>query len=155
MTLASKYHQPVPDYIPAQWLPDRWGQDWSQLVKIKSLSIDSVLKTHNAEWITHQSEDFYLSLGFDSLPKSFWTKSSLYPAPLDSPYTKNNHASAWHIDLDSDVRSLESITPTTEYWSTVLHEFGHIYYFLSYTNPQVPYILEMAQTVGFMKHLER
>ncbi len=147
--LAARYHQPVPDYIPAQWLPDRWGQDWNQLVKIKSLSIDSVLKKHNAEWITHQSEDFYLSLGFDSLPKSFWTKSSLYPAPLDSPYTKNNHASAWHIDLDSDVRSLQSITPTTEYWSTVLHEFGHIYYFLSYSNPQVPYVLRNGANSGF------
>jgi peptidyl-dipeptidase A len=147
--LAAKYHQPIPDFIPAQWLPDRWGQSWNQLAKIESLSIDSVLKTHSAEWIAHQSEDFYVSLGFDSLPKSFWKNSSLYPVPLDSPFTKNNHASAWHIDLDSDVRSLESITPTTEYWSTVLHEFGHIYYFISYTNSQVPYVLRIGANSGF------
>jgi peptidyl-dipeptidase A len=147
--LAQRYHQPVPDYIPAQWLPDRWGQDWNQLINIESLSIDSALKKHNAEWMAHKSEDFYVSMGFDSLPKSFWKNSSLYPVPMDSPYTKNNHASAWHIDLDSDVRSLQSITVTTDYWSTVLHEFGHVYYFLSYSNPDVPYILRNGANSGF------
>jgi len=147
--LAAKYHQPVPDFIPAQWLPDRWGQNWDHLAKIESMSIDSVLKKHSAEWLAHQGEKFYMSLGFDSLPKSFWENSSLYPAPPDSPYTKNNHASAWHIDLDTDVRSLQSITPTTEYWSTVLHEFGHIYYFLSYSTPEVPYVLRNGANSGF------
>ena len=45
-----------------------------------------------------------MSLGFDSLPASFWEKSSLYrAAPADAPYKKNTHASAWHMDLDQDV----------------------------------------------------
>ena len=147
--LAAKYHQPVPDFIPAQWLPNRWGQDWSQLVKIESLSIDSVLKKHEVEWMPRQGEEFYVSLGFDPLPESFWKNSSLYPVPVDSPFTKNNHASAWHVDLDSDVRSLQSITQTTEYWSTVLHELGHIYYYQSYSIPQVPYILRNGANSGF------
>ncbi|WP_343672107.1 M2 family metallopeptidase [Chitinophaga sp.] len=148
-TLAEKYKQPVPDYIPADWLPNRWGQDWSSLVDVKGLSIDSILKVHGAEWMAHQSEDFYKSLGFDPLPPVFWEKSSLYPVPADSPFTKNNHASAWHLDLDKDVRSLESITPTTDYWSTVLHEFGHIYYFMSYSRPEIPVILRGGANRGF------
>jgi peptidyl-dipeptidase A len=147
--LAAKYKQPVPDYIPADWLPNRWGQDWSALVDVKGLSIDSVLKSHGAEWMAHESENFYKSIGFDSLPASFWTKSSLYPVPVDSPFSKNNHASAWHMDLNHDVRSLESVTPTTDYWSTVLHEFGHIYYFLSYSNPDVPVILRAGANRGY------
>jgi peptidyl-dipeptidase A len=147
--LATKYKQPVPDYIPAEWLPNRWGQDWSTLVDVKGLSIDSVLKSHGAEWMAHESENFYKSIGFGSLPASFWTKSSLYPVPVDSPFTKNNHASAWHMDLNHDVRSLESVTPTTEYWSTVLHEFGHIYYFLSYSNPDIPVILRSGANRGY------
>ncbi|WPV63962.1 M2 family metallopeptidase [Chitinophaga sp. LS1] len=148
-TLAEKYKQPVPDYIPADWLPNRWGQDWSSLVDVKGLSIDSILKVHGAEWMAHQSEDFYKSLGFDALPPVFWEKSSLYPVPADSPFTKNNHASAWHMDLDKDVRSLESITPTTDYWSTVLHEFGHIYYYMSYSRPEIPVILRGGANRGF------
>lgn len=147
--LATKYKQPVPDYIPAEWLPNRWGQDWSTLVDVKGLSIDSVLKSHGAEWMAHESENFYKSIGFGSLPATFWTKSSLYPVPVDSPFTKNNHASAWHMDLNHDVRSLESVTPTTEYWSTVLHEFGHIYYFLSYSNPDIPVILRAGANRGY------
>ncbi len=147
--LAEKYHQPVPDYLPAHWLPNRWGQDWSELVDVKGLSIDSVLKSHGAEWMAHESEKFYESIGFDSLPAPFWQNSSLYPVPADSPFTKNNHASAWHIDLDKDVRSLQSITPTTDYWSTVLHEYGHIYYYLTYSNPDVPLILRNGANRGY------
>jgi peptidyl-dipeptidase A len=147
--LAAKYKQPVPDYIPAEWLPNRWGQDWSALVDVKGLSIDSILKVRGTEWMAHEGENFYKSIGFGALPASFWEKSSLYPVPVDSPFTKNNHASAWHMDQDKDVRSLQSITPTTDYWSTVLHEFGHIYYFLSYANPEVPVILRTGANRGY------
>jgi peptidyl-dipeptidase A len=119
------------------------------LVDVKALNIDSILKTRGTEWMARQGEKFYQSIGFDSLPASFWQNSSLYPVSADSPFSKNNHASAWHMDIDKDVRSLQSITPTTDYWSTVLHEFGHVYYFLSYSNPQVPVILRGGANRGF------
>ena len=32
--------------------------------------------------------------GFEALPPSFYTLSSLYPVPDDAPYKKNTHASA-------------------------------------------------------------
>ena len=41
-----------------------------------------------------------------ALPASFYEKSSLYPLPKDATYKKNNHASAWHMDLNQDLRSL-------------------------------------------------
>lgn len=139
---AKKYAvKEVPDLIPAHWLPNRWGQDWTSLVDVKGINLDSALKTKDAEWIVKQGERFYVSLGFPELPKTFWVKSDLYPAPADVKYKKNNHASAWHMDYDKDVRSLMSVIPNSEWYETSHHELGHIYYYLSYSNPEVPVLL--------------
>jgi len=140
-TLAEKYKQPVPEMIPAHWLPNRWGQDWAELVDVKGFDLDKELRKKSPEWIIKEAEKFYISLGFDSLPKSFYEKSSLYPAPPNAGYKKNNHASAWHMDNNKDVRSLMSIEANTEWWETTLHELGHIYYYMTYSNPDVPIIL--------------
>ncbi|HZW38251.1 MAG TPA: M2 family metallopeptidase [Ignavibacteriaceae bacterium] len=139
--LAEKYKQEVPDMLPAQWLPNRWGQEWNGMIKVEGLDIDPVLKTKSAEWIVKEGEKFYISLGFDPLPQTFWKKSSLYPLSADSKIKKNNHASAWHIDNANDLRSLMSVEPNTAWWGTALHELGHIYYFMSYSNENVPIIL--------------
>jgi peptidyl-dipeptidase A len=139
---AKKYGvKEVPDMIPAHWLPNRWGQDWSSLVDVKGVNLDSALKTKDAEWIVKQGERFYVSIGFPELPKTFWEKSDLYPAPKGANYKKNNHASAWHMDYDKDVRSLMSVEPNSEWYETAHHELGHIYYYLSYSNPDVPILL--------------
>jgi peptidyl-dipeptidase A len=139
--LAKRYNQPVPDQIPADWLPNRWGQDWSSLVKVEGLNIDDALKSKTPEWIVKQAEQFYISLGFPPLPQSFWEKSSLYPVPANATYKKNTHASAWHLDLQNDIRSLMSVEPNADWYETAHHELGHIYYYISYTNPQVPPLL--------------
>ena len=140
--LARKYKtKEVPDFIPAHWLSNRWGQDWSEMVTVEGLNLDSALKNKNAEWVAKQGEKFYMSLGFPSLPKSFWEKSSLYPVPKDAGFKKNTHASAWHLDLENDVRSLMSIVSNAHWYETVHHEYGHIYYYLSYNNKDVPYLL--------------
>lgn len=141
--LAKKYKQQVPDFIPAHWLPNQWAQDWQAIADTKSKGIDltDTLNKKTPEWIVKKGEEFYISLGFDALPASFYEKSSLYPLPPDAKYKKNNHASAWHIDLDQDVRSLMSIETNTEWWETSLHELGHIYYFKAYSTPEVPVLL--------------
>jgi peptidyl-dipeptidase A len=139
---AKKYGvKEVPDLIPAHWLPNRWGQDWANLVDVKGINLDSVLKTKGAEWIVKQGERFYVSIGFPELPKTFWERSDLYPAPKNANYKKNNHASAWHMDYNKDVRSLMSVEPNAEWYETAHHELGHIYYFLSYSNSDVPILL--------------
>ena len=139
--LAKKYKKEVPDYIPAHWLPNRWGQEWSQLVEVKGFDLDPYLSKQGAEWIVKKGEEFYKSIGFGPLPLTFWERSSLYPVAADAGYKKNTHASAWHIDNDKDVRSLMSVVANTEWWSTALHELGHIYYYISYSNPDVPVVL--------------
>lgn len=140
--LAKRYGvKEVPDMLPAHWLPNRWGQDWSAMVKVEGLDLDSKLHEKDAEWLPKQAERFYMSLGFPALPASFWEKSDLYPAPEGADYKKNNHASAWHMNLDNDVRSLMSVIPNADWYETTHHEFGHVYYYMSYTNPNVPVLL--------------
>jgi peptidyl-dipeptidase A len=87
--LAAKYKvKEIPEYLPAHWLSNRWGQDWSGLVEVKGLNLDSVLKSKSKEWMVEQAERFYVSLGMPTLPKSFYEKSSLFPAPADATYKK-------------------------------------------------------------------
>ncbi|WP_266205506.1 M2 family metallopeptidase [Pontibacter kalidii] len=140
--LAKKYGvKEVPDYLPAHWVPNRWGQDWSSMVEVEGIDLDAALKPKGAEWQVKQAERFYTSMGFPELPQSFYTKSSLYPLPPNAGYKKNNHASAWHMDLNQDVRCLMSVEPNAEWYETTHHELGHIYYYMTYTNPDVPVLL--------------
>ncbi len=139
--LAEKFGKDVPDLLPAHWLPNRWGQDWSSEVEVEGIDLDGILEERGAQWLVEQSERFYVSMGFDSLPKSFYELSDLYPLEADASYKKNNHASAWHMDLKNDVRSLMSVEPNAEWYETTHHELGHIYYYMEYSNPNVPILL--------------
>lgn len=148
--LAKKYGvEEVPDFLPAHWLPNRWAQDWGAMLEVAGLNIDSVLSTRTPEWVVKEGESLYRSLGFPALPTTFWQRSSLYPYPADSSVKKNNHASAWHLDLREDVRSLMSVEPTAEWFETSNHELGHIYYFMTYTNPDVPPVLRNGANRAF------
>jgi peptidyl-dipeptidase A len=142
--LAKRYNsKTVPDYLPAHWLPNQWGQDWSALVPVEGVDLDSIFKArkYDGPWIVKAAEDYYTSMGFPKLPRVFYDKSDLYPVPAGAGYKKNDHASAWHMDLDKDVRSLMSVTPNGEWYETTHHELGHIYYYLAYSRPEIPYVM--------------
>jgi peptidyl-dipeptidase A len=139
--LAKKYNAPVPDLLPAHWVDNRWAQDWSNMVEVKGVDLDGELEKRGPDWLVKQAERFYISLGFQALPASFYEKSSLYPVPADAKYKKNNHASAWHVDLDKDVRSLMSVEANRDWYETTHHELGHIYYYMTYSNKDVPILL--------------
>ena len=145
--LAEKYHQPVPKRIPAHWINNRWAQQWDGLAE--GADLDTYFKDKTPEWVAHSAERFYVGLGFPKLPDSFWKKSDLYPVPAGDPRKKNTHASAWHMDLQNDLRSLQSIENTTWWFKTAHHEFGHIYYFESYTRDDVPPLLRDGANPAF------
>lgn len=147
--LARRHGQPVPDLIPAHWLPNRWGQDWSALVEVEGLDLDGEIGKREPQWVIEQAERFYVSLGFEPLPASFWERSSLYALPPDSPFKKNTHASAWHVDYDKDVRCLMSLVPNGEWYETTHHELGHIYYYMCYSRPEVPPTLRSGANRAF------
>lgn len=145
--LAEKYGKPVPRRIPAHWLPNRWGQQWPGFEAAADL--DPLFKSREPKWLVEQAERFYVSMGFPKLPASFWTKSDLWDLPADSPRKKNTHASAWHLDLEYDVRSLMSVKANYDWFSTTHHELGHIYYYLAYTGADVPPLLREGANRGF------
>lgn len=145
--LAEKYKQPVPEKIPAHWIGNRWSQAWPGLVE--GVDLDDLFKERSPEWIIQQAERFYVSLGWPKMPESFWAKSDLYELPPNSPRKKNTHASAWHLDLENDVRSLMSVKPNYDWFETTHHELGHIYYYLAYTNPNVPLPLREGANRAF------
>jgi peptidyl-dipeptidase A len=145
--LAEKFHQPVPKKIPAHWINNRWSQEWEGLVD--AADIDKYFEGRNAEWVIKTAEQFYTGLGFSPLPKTFWERSDLYPLPPDSKRKKNTHASCWHVDLENDIRSLQSIEPNATWFQTAHHELGHGYYFKAYTRPEVPHLLRTGAAPGF------
>lgn len=145
--LAEKFKQPVPDLIPAHWISNRWAQSWPGLVE--GINLDYLFRDKSPEWIIKQAENFYISLGMPALPKSFYEKSDLYELPPDSHRKKNTHASAWHINFEQDVRSLMSVKSNYDWFETTHHELGHIYYYLAYSNPDVPVVLRSGANRAF------
>ena len=99
--------------------------------------------------VLRRPRQFYVSLGFPRLPETFWRRSDLYPVPAGGPRKKNGHASAWHIDGERDVRSLMSVEPNQHWFGTAHHELGHIYYYLAYARPEVPYLLRTGANRAF------
>ncbi len=145
--LAKRYGRPAPKLIPAHWLPNRWGQEWPGLVE--TIDLDGLFAGMTAESVVKQAEAFYVSMGFEKLPATFWKKSDLYPVPPGSERRKNSHASAWHIDLENDVRSLMSVEPNARWFETTHHELGHVYYYMSYARPEVPVLLREGANRSF------
>lgn len=145
--LAARYGQEVPRRIPAHWLPNRWGQEWRGIEE--SVDLDPLFADKKPEWIIQKAEQFYRSMGFEGLPASFWQKSDLYELPAGSKRQKNRHASAWHINLEYDVRSLMSVKSNAWWFETAHHELGHIYYFLAYTRANQPLILRNGANGAF------
>jgi peptidyl-dipeptidase A len=145
--LAERYGEPAPERLPAHWLPNRWAQNWPGLVE--SVDLDDLFRGMTAAQVVERAEAFYVSMGFPKLPPGFWEKSDLYPVPKDSARKKNTHASAWHVDLAQDVRSLMSVEPNAQWFGTAHHELGHIYYYISYTRPEVPLLLRGGANRAF------
>ena len=138
--LAARYGvSEAPGLIPAHWIGNRWGQNWPGLVE--GVDMDSLLEGREPQWLLEQAERFYVSVGFPELPESFYEDSDLYPVPEGESRRKNAHASAWHLDLEQDIRSLMSVEANWDWFTTTHHELGHIYYYLSYTNDEVPPLL--------------
>lgn len=94
--------------------------------------------------MTRVAEDFYVSLGFPELPESFWEKSLLV-----QPRDRNVvcHASAWDTNMNGDVRIKQCIEPSEEQLTTIHHELGHIFYYLSYNH--LPPLFQAGAHDGF------
>ena len=97
-----------------------------------------------AQEMVHYGENFFTSLGFAPLPKTFWERSQ-FVHPRDREVVC--HASAWDVDNADDLRVKMCINVTDDYFTTVHHELGHNFYQRAY-NKQ-PFIFRGGANDGF------
>lgn len=126
--------------IPAHLLGNMWAQSWSNVYPIlaptsgdRGYDLTKTLKERNTDpkQMVRYGEGFFTSLGFESLPSTFWDRS-LFVKPADHEVVC--HASAWDIDYEKDVRLKMCININEEDFSVVHHELGHNYYQMAYAN---------------------
>jgi len=138
------------DYIPAHLLGNMWSQDWSNIYSdilipfpdVTPVEITPELEKQNftPKMLHELSESFYVSLGYDHLPATFWEKSML-TKPIGREVVC--HASAWDMDGHDDLRIKMCTAVTGEELLTVHHEQGHLYYD-HYYRSQIPLYRESA-----------
>ncbi|PYV65370.1 MAG: peptidyl-dipeptidase [Acidobacteria bacterium] len=154
--LSQKYGPQVvtPDGpMRADLLGNPWAQTWSNVFPLLGLPENSggydlteLLQAKNldARGMVKYGENFYKSLGFDPLPKTFWERS-LFVKPADRDVVC--HASAWDIDNKDDVRIKMCIQIRAEDFVTIHHELGHNFYQRAYKNQ--PFLFENGANDGF------
>ena len=139
--------------IPAHLLGNMWAQQWGNIYPIlapanadRGYDLTQILKSRNTDskQMVRYGESFFTSLGFDSLPSTFWERSLLLK-PADREVVC--HASAWDIDYEKDVRLKMCIQINEEDFSTVHHELGHNYYQMAYA-PK-PYLFRESANDAF------
>ena len=139
--------------IPADLLGNMWAQEWGNIYDIvappsapPSYDVGQILtqRKATAKQVVQYGEGFFNSLGLGMLPATFWERSML-TRPADRDVVC--HASAWHIDLDKDVRLKVCLHDTSDDFTTVHHELGHIYYYLAYRHQ--PFLFRSGANDGF------
>jgi peptidyl-dipeptidase A len=154
--LSEKYGKevvPEDKPIPAHLLGNMWAQTWGNVYPLlapanadRGYDLTQILKGRNtdAKQMVRYGEGFFTSLGFDSLPASFWERS-LFLKPADREVVC--HASAWDIDYEKDVRLKMCVQINEEDFSVVHHELGHNYYQMAYSGK--PFLFREGANDGF------
>jgi peptidyl-dipeptidase A len=139
--------------IPAHLLGNMWAQEWGFIYDImepypgvSDLDVDGALKTKNysPQGMVRSAENFYVSLGMDRLPDTFWERSQ-FSKPRDREVVC--HASAWGLDGGNDLRIKMCIKQTYDELRTIYHELGHNYYQGAYKDQ--PPIFQGGAHAGF------
>ena len=108
------------------------------------VEIERAAQLDVARQMAERAQDFYMSLGMQKLPQSYWDKSQ-FIKPRDRDVVC--HASAWDMNMAGDVRTKMCMKPTEEDFTTIYHELGHVYYYLAYN--KLPPIFQSGAHDGF------
>jgi peptidyl-dipeptidase A len=139
--------------IPAHLLGNIWAQDWTNIYDLldvpgkgSGIDLTPILQQHKFDYqrMVKTGEHFFVSLGFDPLPKTFWERS-MFIRPRDRDVVC--HASAWDIDNQQDVRLKMCIQVRDEDFRTIHHELGHNFYQMAYANQ--PPLFQGSANDGF------
>lgn len=129
---------PLDAPIPAHLLGNMWSQSWDNIYEllepypgIGDVDVDRTLTAENytPQQMVKSAEQFYVSLGFEPLPETFWDRS-LFTKPADRDVIC--HASAWGLDGGNDLRIKMCIKQTYEELRVIYHELGHNIYQRAY-----------------------
>ena len=155
--LNSKYGDeevPLDGPLPVHLLGNMWGQSWSNIYDLvykaeetNPIDVTQIIKDRNIneKQMVEYAENFFLSMGFDSLPETFWERS-LFIKPADR--SVQCHASAWNLDsANNDLRIKMCIEKNEEDFSTIHHELGHIFYYQAYNH--LPTLFQGGANDGF------
>lgn len=153
--LGDRYPGLVPPsgMIPAHLLGNVWAQEWGNIYDEvapaaagPSVDLTALLRSHGVDerGMVRYGERFYTSLGFDSLPATFWERSQ-FVKPRDRDVVC--HASAWDLDSKNDVRVKMCIQVTGEDFVTIHHELGHNFYQRAYQAQ--PFLFQSGANDGF------
>ena len=146
---------PITGPLPVHMLGNMWGQSWSNIYDLvyteeansNSIDVTKIIEDKNLSEIemVEYAEDFFLSIGFEPLPKTFWERS-LFVKPSDRSVVC--HASAWNLDpVENDLRIKMCIEKNEEDFITIHHELGHIFYYQAYNH--LPTLFQGGANDGF------
>ncbi len=144
---------PLTGPIRADLLGNMWAQEWGAIGDIASvgaggasIDLDAALtaKGYDPVKMVKTGEDFFVSLGFDPLPETFWKRSQIVK-PRDREVVC--HASAWDVDLKDDLRIKMCTTVGAEDFVTIHHELGHNFYQRAYKDQ--PVLFQNGANDGF------
>jgi peptidyl-dipeptidase A len=156
MKLRQKYGAdvvPASGPIPAHLFGNIWSQQWNNIYDILApgqsdtgYDLTKILQSRNIDPIgmVKFGERFFVSLGFDPLPETFWHRS-MFTRPRDRDVVC--HASAWSIDFQNDLRIKMCIQVKEEDFTTIHHELGHNFYQRAYD--QQPPLFQSGANDGF------
>lgn len=137
--------QPATGPIRADLLGNMWAQQWSGIYDIVQpptapvqydVTQRLVEKGYTPVKMVETAEAFFVSLGLDPLPQTFWERSMIVQPEGREVQC---HASAWDLDDEEDVRIKMCTQVNSEDFYTVHHELGHNYYQRAYKDQDFLY----------------
>jgi peptidyl-dipeptidase A len=139
--------------IPAHLLGNMWSQAWSNVYDLMepfkgqpSPDVSKEMVKQKWDWkrMVELAESFFVSLGLDALPATFWERS-MFVKPEGREVVC--HASAWDVHFNDDLRIKMCIKVNQEDLITIHHELGHNYYYHYYY--KLPMLYQNGAHDGF------
>ena len=139
--------------IPSHLLGNMWAQSWDGILPLlgapsadHDVDLTSILvgKGLTPTDMVRAGERFFVSLGFEPLPETFWERSMFVRPPGREVVC---HASAWDVDCVEDLRLKMCIEITGEDFHVIHHELGHNIYQRAYARQ--PFLFRDSANDGF------
>ncbi|XP_045116163.1 angiotensin-converting enzyme-like [Portunus trituberculatus] len=137
--------------LPAHLLGNIWGQEWPLAYLLPrpdlpplDVTPEMVRQGMTPRAIFEIADDFFVSLGLERAPPSFW-RTSLLQEPEDRSVVCS--ASTWDFCDGKDFRVKQCTKVTQDDFVSAHHEMAHLQYFRQYRH--LPYLYRKGANPGF------